>query len=265
MVNWKSIENQQRLVATLLAANPGLKLDYPKMAAIFGQGATNDTIEYQFRKYRRQADELKRETARQGASLSDIPRGRASAPVSTSTTPRTPRTGGRGGVVKPSSSTGKGKGSGLKGASTPTKPGSKKDTSVTLIEAIYVDDEDDEDCYGEEDSSGVRVKSEDTSGSVLPSIEPPMFGLAGRIKTENESEDQDFKVHSDNYSRVTSQATSRAACGKSWVLQKDVDGDEEMAAAPAFNRTTRENAPTRSLSVSRGGGGYETDSTDGVA
>ncbi|KAL3485418.1 hypothetical protein BJX62DRAFT_242984 [Aspergillus germanicus] len=263
MVNWKSIENQQRLVATLLAANPGLKLDYPKMAAIFSQGATYDTIESQFRKYRKQADELKKEAARQGISLSDIPRGRASAPVSTATTPRTPWSNGRGGVIKAPSSTGKGKGkgSGLKGTSTPTKPGPKKDTSGSFIEAIYVndDDEDDEDCCGEEDFSGVRVKSEGASGSVIPSIEPPVFGLASRIKTE--SEDQDFKLLSDNYSR----ATSRAARGKSRVLQKDVDGDEEMAAAPAFNRTTRENAPTPSLSISRGGEGYETDSTDGVA
>jgi hypothetical protein len=135
-----------------------------------------------------------------------------------------------------------------------------------LIEAIYVDDdEDDEDCGEEEDSSGVRVKSEDTSGSVIPSIEPPVFGLAGRIKAENESEDQDFKVHSDNHPRATPRETLRAVRCRSRVLQNDVDGHEEMAAAPAFNRTTRENAPTRSLSVSRGGGGYEIDSTDGVA
>jgi hypothetical protein len=234
------------------------------MAAIFGQGATYDTIEHQFRKYRRQADELEREAVRQGVSLSDIPRGRASAPVSTSAIPRTPRTGGRGGVVKPSSSTGKGKGSGLKGTSTPTKPGSKKDTSGSLIEVIYVDDvEYDEDCCGGEDFSGVRAKCEDSSASVIPSIEPPVFGLASRIKTE--SEDQDFKLHSDNYSRAISRATFRAALGKSRVPQKDVDGDEEMAAASAFHRTTRENAPTRSLSISPGGGGYETDSTDGVA
>ncbi|CEL06133.1 hypothetical protein ASPCAL07242 [Aspergillus calidoustus] len=263
MVNWKSIENQQRLVATLLAANPGLKLDYPRMAAIFGQGATYDTIEYQFRKYRRQAEELKREAARQGVSLSEIPRGRASEPVSTSTTPRTPRTGGRGGVIKPSSSTGKGKGLGL--ASTPTKRRSKKDTSGSLIEAIYVDDDDDDDCCGEEDSSGVKIKSEGTSSSVLSSIEPSVFGLADRIKTDRQSEDRDFKVHSDNCSTAASRATSRTVREQIRALQRDVDGDEEVVATPVFDRTTREGAPTRSLSLSRGDAGYETDTTDGVA
>ncbi|KAJ0421967.1 hypothetical protein BJY00DRAFT_311678 [Aspergillus carlsbadensis] len=246
MVYWKSFESQHRLVATILAANPGLKLNYPQMAAIYGQGATYDSIENQLRGHRKLGQELTKEAERQGISLLEVSRGRASAPTSTSATPRTLRTGCRGEVMKPSSSTkGKGTVSGSKAMGTPTKRGSRKDTSGSLIKAIYIDDEDDEDCCGEDDAFGVVVKSEDTSGCVLPSIEPPVFGLAGRIKVERESDDRDFEMHSDHHPRATSRATSR---GKSRALQQDVNLDKEMAAAPAFNRITRESAPTRSLS-----------------
>ncbi|KAL2852504.1 hypothetical protein BJY01DRAFT_244502 [Aspergillus pseudoustus] len=270
MVTWKSAENQQRLVATIFAAHPGLKLDYFAMAAMFGEGATYDSIEGQCRKYKRQAEELKVEAVQRGISLSDISHVRGSG--SASGTPKTPRTSSRGGVAKPSSSTKGKKGSapGSKATGSPTKRGSKKLAGRNLIEAIYVEDDDDEGDEDEDedgyvaDSYGVLVKSEDGDDCVLPSIEPPVYGLPGpRIKTESHGEDQDRLTHDDS-SRSKSRSTT--VRGKSKAPKKDADGDEEMGEfTPAGFRNKRESAPDRSLRVSLENGEYETDTSEGVA
>ena len=121
MVNWKSAEAKDRLIASLFAGNPGLKvhfphrpqpmheqpdhmlthtllqLDYNSMATMFGQGASYDSVEHQFRRFRKLADEMKAEAQARGVDIS-----RAGA------VPRTPR-GPRNRVSKstPSSSSSK--------------------------------------------------------------------------------------------------------------------------------------------------------------
>ncbi|KAL2812115.1 hypothetical protein BJX63DRAFT_432926 [Aspergillus granulosus] len=268
MVNWKSNDNQQRLIATLLVANPGLKLDYLKMAALFGQGATYYTIKSQFRKYREQAKDLKKEAAQQGISFAENSHERATGFASASAspmTPRAPRTGARGEVMKSSSSAGKGKkgsASASKATGSPTKGGPKSDAGENLIEAIFVEDDDDDDEDGcVADSFGVLVKSENTDSCVLPSIESPVIGLVGaRIKTEYQGEGQDMGINGYACAR----AASSAVRSKSRAPRKDFDG-YEIESAPASFRDMRESAPDRSLSVPRRDCGYETDTTDGVA
>ncbi|KAL2868721.1 uncharacterized protein BJX67DRAFT_379672 [Aspergillus lucknowensis] len=237
MVNWKLMDNVHRVIAALLAANPGIKLDYHAMAALFGQGATYDSIEGQFRKFRKQADELRAEAEKNGISLAELPRAR---PV-TSTTPRTPRTG-RGGITKPSSSTGKGKKGASKVVGTPTKPGSKKVTGENIMEAIFIGDDESE----EEEDADIKIKSE-TEGLVLPSIEQPDFGLP------YDSSSRGIKSEGlDVFGRFAK--TPSVKRGKSKPAQKDDDGDEQMVSVQDDIRHKREAAPDRSLldlSISR--------------
>ncbi|KAH1983670.1 hypothetical protein LV164_006840 [Aspergillus fumigatus] len=160
MVNWKASESTDRLIAVLIAAHPGLKLEYQAMATLFGQGATYDAIEGRFRRYRKMADDVKADALSRG--ITELPRGRNGTTSSTSSslTPRTPR-GPRGGITKPSSSTGKSRKSTVSQVlSTPTKRGqgrggsnnSNNASGMSFMEAIFLDDG-----LSEEDK---KVKSE---------------------------------------------------------------------------------------------------------
>ncbi|GES58706.1 hypothetical protein ATEIFO6365_0004085700 [Aspergillus terreus] len=134
MVNWKTQESTDRLFASIIAAHPGLKLDYNTMAAMFGQGATYDAIEGRFRRYRKMAEELKAEARANGHT--DVPRGRNTP----STTPRTPR-GPRSGITKPTSS-GRGKRDAVaRNLASPSKHGASA-KGRSLMDAIFVDDND---------------------------------------------------------------------------------------------------------------------------
>ncbi|PKY04743.1 hypothetical protein P168DRAFT_281120 [Aspergillus campestris IBT 28561] len=140
MVNWKAPESLDRLVGALIAAHPGLKLDYQAMAVYFGQGSTYDAIEGRFRRFRKVAEELKTEAA--GRGITTLPRGRNSGP-------RTPRTPG-GGISKPSSSgrsTARAKNKGLAAVlDTPTKKGGRAQShGQSVMNAILVGDSASED------------------------------------------------------------------------------------------------------------------------
>ncbi|MCJ1478294.1 hypothetical protein MMC13_006971 [Lambiella insularis] len=60
MPNWQSIESTKRLLAAVVAAHRDNKklLDYRKIATYYGEGATYDSIEGQFRKIRKDADQM---------------------------------------------------------------------------------------------------------------------------------------------------------------------------------------------------------------
>ncbi|KAL4797412.1 hypothetical protein BDV19DRAFT_387220 [Aspergillus venezuelensis] len=164
MVNWTA-ENTTRLVAALIAANPGIKLDYNATAAIFGQGATYDTIEYRFRTYRKMAEKLKAEAIKNGVSLDKIPRGRPATG-----TPRTPRSQNK--VAKTSSAKGSRSGTGAKGLSTPTKCGRKNTGGTTLLQPILVhSDEDENEDEAKDEDDQCKIKTEMDTAGIIPSIE----------------------------------------------------------------------------------------------
>ncbi|PKX89751.1 uncharacterized protein P174DRAFT_464158 [Aspergillus novofumigatus IBT 16806] len=148
MVNWKANESTDRLIAVLIAAHPGLKLEYQAMATLFGQGATYDAIEGRFRRYRKMADEVKADALSRG--ITELPRGRngTTGSASSSVTPRTPR-GPRGGITKPSSSTGRSRKSTI---SQGRGGGGNNSDGMSFMEAIFLDDG-----LSEEDK---KVKSE---------------------------------------------------------------------------------------------------------
>ncbi|MCJ1224182.1 hypothetical protein MMC12_000826 [Toensbergia leucococca] len=69
MPNWKDPRSYERLLAAMVAAND-MKLDYRKIASMYGEGATYDSIEGRFRLIRKAALDLKTEIdtgAREGA------------------------------------------------------------------------------------------------------------------------------------------------------------------------------------------------------
>ncbi|BCR84432.1 uncharacterized protein ACHE_11834A [Aspergillus chevalieri] len=78
MVNWRAADAKDRLFASLLASHPTLKLDYHTMTAIYGEGATYDAVEKQFRRYRKMANDLRTGAQARGVNID--------GPV-----PRTPR------------------------------------------------------------------------------------------------------------------------------------------------------------------------------
>ncbi|KAJ5584684.1 uncharacterized protein N7459_004484 [Penicillium hispanicum] len=71
----------ERVLAALLAAQPGIRLDYNAIARMYGQGAKYNTMEHKFRGYRKFAEELTREAGDE-PNLTPRPR-----------TTRAPRTG----------------------------------------------------------------------------------------------------------------------------------------------------------------------------
>ncbi|OGM45708.1 hypothetical protein ABOM_005404 [Aspergillus bombycis] len=219
VVNWKNHESTDRLVASLLAAHPDLKvafvlflirlhctpsinfqkqLDYHAMALVFGQGATYDSIEGRFRRYRKIADELRDEA--HGRGITDIPRyaGRNHASGgSAASTPRTPR-GPRGGITKSTPSSSRNRS--YRHTQTPTKQKTKPGRSV--MDAIYVDDIDtEEESKIKPEIPGDPYDSEDddVKGVDSPSIkikkeirERSMAGLFSPINLKKEEETSVF-------------------------------------------------------------------------
>ncbi|KAA8643632.1 hypothetical protein EYZ11_010779 [Aspergillus tanneri] len=138
MVNWKNPESTDRLIAALIAAHPAVKLEYQAMATYFGQGATYDSIEGRFRRYRKLAEDLRTEARNRG--ITDIPRSARSG----ASTPRTPR-GPRGVTKVSSASSGRGKDAGRTALSSPTRRGSGRRSAngggMSIMDAIFLDDE----------------------------------------------------------------------------------------------------------------------------
>ncbi|PYI30657.1 hypothetical protein BP00DRAFT_426365 [Aspergillus indologenus CBS 114.80] len=195
MVNWKAPESTDRLLASLIVAHPGLKLDYKAMATAFGQGASYDSIEGRFRKWRKMADELRGELELRGINFTEL---RARNSSSGIMSPRTPR-GPRNGVTKasqsvPSSSRARKDGRTLS-QKTPTRP-AKSGSSTrashggSLVQAIFV-----EDSTEEEDKKDLKFKRESSEavpyGLMTPGkepddlmiVDPPAGGGAGALKS----------------------------------------------------------------------------------
>lgn len=84
-VNWKDPKAFERLLAAMVAAQE-MKLDYRKIATMYGEGATYDAIEGRFRIIKREAAKLLAEVE-SGARPAALPRGSsntAKAPVTKS-------------------------------------------------------------------------------------------------------------------------------------------------------------------------------------
>ncbi|KAB8265653.1 hypothetical protein BDV32DRAFT_144174 [Aspergillus pseudonomiae] len=194
VVNWENHESTNRLIASILAAHPDLKLDYHVMALVFGQGATYDSIEGRFRRYRKIADELRDEAHSRG--ITDIPRyaGRNHASGgSSASTPRTPR-GPRGGITKSTPSSSRSRN--YRHTQTPTKRKTKPGRSV--MDAIYVDDADTEEeskikpeIPGDPSDSGdddVKVVDSPSIKVKKEIVEHNMAGLFSPITPKKEEE-----------------------------------------------------------------------------
>ncbi|KAL4884401.1 hypothetical protein BJY04DRAFT_215370 [Aspergillus karnatakaensis] len=235
MVNWRDANNQYRLIAVLIASLPNTKLDYHMMAALFGQDATYDSIQYQFRGYKTMATEIRAEATARGVRLTNLPS------VKGTRTPRTP--GSRSGVTKSSaSSTGKGRTGATKDMGTPIKPGSRKASDAVKMEVILIDTDDEE---IKELKSDVKLKTE--PGMILPSIENSdpsdeanhtpgsMVSVVIPVKVEHPS------------TPTRGRPTGRTR--RSTAPSKDVNGDEDMfrnESSPTPNRGRgRPRAPRR--------------------
>ncbi|KAL2001446.1 hypothetical protein VTN02DRAFT_1762 [Thermoascus thermophilus] len=150
MVNWKAADATDRLFGSLIAAHPGLKLDYSTMAAMYGRGATYDAIEGRFRNYRKLAEELRSEATARGVTTVPRSSGRSGTGGAAPRTPRTPR-GPRNGVTKTPGSTPSR--SGKRSVMTASKSGK------SILDAIALDGDGDGD--GDGDLGAKRlVKSE---------------------------------------------------------------------------------------------------------
>ncbi|KAI9652400.1 MAG: hypothetical protein M1831_006809 [Alyxoria varia] len=84
-IDWKSPESYSRLLAAMVAAQD-MKLNYKKIADMFGEGATYDAIEGRFRIIKREAQKLKGEIDEGRRELAPNRGGKAQV------TPRKPRT-----------------------------------------------------------------------------------------------------------------------------------------------------------------------------
>ncbi|KAI9750823.1 MAG: hypothetical protein M1835_001338 [Candelina submexicana] len=105
-VDWKKPEAYNRLLAAVMAAHD-MKLDYRKIASMYGEGATYDAIEGRFRIVKKEAQVLKEELesgvrAPAPARGQPVSSNRTNGNASTSTTPKKARKGN--GVKSESSS-----------------------------------------------------------------------------------------------------------------------------------------------------------------
>ncbi|KAL4972557.1 hypothetical protein BDW66DRAFT_154595 [Aspergillus desertorum] len=179
MVNWKDADNRDRLVAALIATNPGIKFEYHAIAAIFGRGATRGSIQHQMRSVRGAAEKIKAEAARNGIDMSNLAGVRSTAPTTS-----------RVHVTKPSGtpSTAKGRKCATKGLATPTQSNSRKSAADSLMEAIFVDTDEDERHANEDDADAAKAKTEDADADIIHSIkrdDGPMVGVVVSIKQED--------------------------------------------------------------------------------
>ncbi|KAL1867234.1 hypothetical protein Plec18167_008775 [Paecilomyces lecythidis] len=189
MVNWKSADATERLVGALIAAHPSLKLDYNGMAAMYGRGASYDSIEGQFRKYRRQAEQLKAEASANGVSLP--PRGRGSG--GTPRTPRGPR-GARNGVSKSTPSSGKGKNLDAKVLSTPSRKSGMGNRGQNVIDAINLDDDSDMSMFNINTPVKIKAEKIESASSFTDDYKTESSAVLSSI--ENVKEDKDKQTES---------------------------------------------------------------------
>ncbi|KAL8764486.1 MAG: hypothetical protein Q9203_005901 [Teloschistes exilis] len=85
-INWKNPKAFERLIAAVIAAHD-LKLDYRRIATMYGQGATYDAVEGRFRVFRKEAAKLQQEISngdrptapRRGTSSTSAPTTAASS------------------------------------------------------------------------------------------------------------------------------------------------------------------------------------------
>ncbi|KAL3476808.1 hypothetical protein BJX99DRAFT_258142 [Aspergillus californicus] len=265
MVNWKTAESQTRLIAALLAASPTLKLDYNAIAVVYGEGAKYDSIEHQFRKYRKQAEDLRREATEKGISPERAPR-----------TPRGPRSG----IMKSSSasSTGRSNKGIAKTMKTPTKKG--RLVGEHLMDAILIDDDDDDSSGSDTESKpGIKikkeVKSEDAgTAGIIPSIEnpdllstatsPPRLLSGVVISRRSQAPSREYRS-APKWKLPTSASDSRSITAAPGTFDADGDkymGDERdtFGYSPGKRRRARDRATCyKDIPFE----GYTTDSTNG--
>lgn len=79
-IDWNNKDSFKRLLAAMVAAQD-MKLNYTKIATMYGQGATYDAIEGHFRKIRKEATQLREEYDARAAG----------APFSSTPVPEVPR------------------------------------------------------------------------------------------------------------------------------------------------------------------------------
>lgn len=214
MVNWKSSESTDRLIASLIAAHPSLKvsstvpfqeynspytktntkdeqLQYDAMAAFFGQDATHDSIEARFRRYRRMAEELRHEAKGKGV---EIPRGggRNAAIGSRSgpSTPRTPRTAGSRNWASSTKHSAISTKTGVQQdvAATPTKSSKYAKAGSSVLDAICIDDDGD-----------TTIKLEDEEGEQRGgNLNTPSSLRIKRERGDDHAMDNDLFVKQEN-------------------------------------------------------------------
>ncbi|QKX62423.1 uncharacterized protein TRUGW13939_09584 [Talaromyces rugulosus] len=194
VVNWKAPDANDRLMGALLAAHTEFKPDYNKIAKVFGRGATYNSVEGQFRKYREMAKKLA-----SGAPDGESTQSKSSTPR----VPRTPRSSQTNGITK---STGSGKRGGSvvkkdKVLKSPTKAG-KSGKSEALINAIRLSDtESDGDARSiksetvvcEDKMAGVKVEHEKMGVPVDfgPALTSGNSQTNGYVQAQEEDDDDD--------------------------------------------------------------------------
>ncbi|KAL4890507.1 hypothetical protein BDV59DRAFT_204222 [Aspergillus ambiguus] len=174
MVNWKDTESTDRLIAAMLAGQPGLKLDYSAIATFFGQGATYDAIEGRFRRYRKMAEDLKADARRRG--ITNIP-------------PRTPRAP-RSNRTKASSSGRNKRSAQAPDHASPTKRRAAASEGQSLMDAILVDDNKDE----ADTDSKVKIQHDLTVDDDVEIVEAPGSVSSTATITKSESPGRGSRV-----------------------------------------------------------------------
>ncbi|KAL4999274.1 hypothetical protein BDV10DRAFT_184437 [Aspergillus recurvatus] len=252
MVNWKDADNRDRLVAALIATNPGIKFEYHAIAAIFGRGATRDSIQHQMRSVKAAAEKIKAEAAKNGIDVSNLASVRSTAPITS-----------RGRVTKLSGtpSTGKGRKSTTKGFVTPTQSSSRKYTANSLMEAIFVDSDKDEPRANENDADATKIKTDDGAANIIHSIEGDdshMVSVVVPVKQED--------VFTTTAGREKPGSTSDVRGHKS-VCPLDLDDDEYMelpceSTTPRVKQKHSHTRPSRAAAGPRETYVDKMDSTD---
>ncbi|KAL5336250.1 hypothetical protein BJX70DRAFT_400754 [Aspergillus crustosus] len=229
MVNWKDSGSQHRLMAAVIAANPNIKFDHHAVAALFGRGATHDSINHQLRSYKKLAEQLRTEAASNGVDISNL----ASIRRTATGTPRTLQ----GGITKtPTSSTAKGRKSATKAMSTPTKS-TKNKAGIDGSEAIHIDSMDDD---LKDSKATLNIKAETGMEIIHPSIEGSDFDLPD-VNTPNSMVGVVIPVKREaKTNRPSTPIRSKPPrAGKSSALFKDADGDEQMGTTDLGSPTVR--------------------------
>jgi len=122
-VNWKDPNNNERLLACLFASidESNAKINYRRIAELFGQGTTANSIECNFRKIKQASKQVREEWQINGGQAPSVPTS-ASAPA-TPKKPKTPKKDGLNGI----------KAGRVEKPATPSKKSAAANTSFTIV------------------------------------------------------------------------------------------------------------------------------------